>query len=89
MFSVSPAQFVHIYKEASCQADNKCQRKENIQANNVDDGKKNEQHNKPTAKVPDVLRFQPFKLDGLVYALVDLIDTVAHDKCFTRQRMNG
>ena len=51
--------------------------------------KKNEQHNKPTAEVPNVLRFQPFKLDGLVDALVDLIDTVAHNKCFTLQRMTG
>lgn len=57
MFPVSPAQFVHIHKEASCQADNKCQTKKNVQANYIDNGKENEQHNKPTAKVPDVLRF--------------------------------
>ena len=57
MFAISTAQFIYIHKQASCQAYNECQTKENIQANNVDDGKENEQHNKPTAKVPDVLRF--------------------------------
>jgi hypothetical protein len=44
----------------------------------VKDGKQNQQGNKPTPQVPDVLRLQPLKFYGLVDAFVDLINAVCH-----------
>lgn len=51
-------------------------------ADDVHDGKQDEQGNDPAAQVPDILRSQSLELDAPVNAFVDLIYAVTHNCCF-------
>lgn len=75
---VGAAHFIHIHKQTRARRKNNDKANENIYPGYIQNGKDNHQAYQAASQVPDILGLQPFELNGLIYAFVDLIDGVGH-----------
>lgn len=82
VFSIFVAHFIDPTEQKAASQQNGTKTEIGIYSNDVHDGKQDQQYEKPTSEIPDILRFQAFKFKAFIDALVDMIYTVCHGWMF-------
>jgi hypothetical protein len=79
VLAIDVAPLVNFYHKDGPGYQNKGHTEISIESDQVQQDKKDEQHQHATSKISDVLRLESFKLNAFIDALIDGVNAVVHD----------